>query len=67
MRPFVFIMARSMEVVDDGREFDTIVSPWIQAGPVELVGGRKFSDNNASECIVSEAYLTSLGMNVPED
>jgi len=67
VRPFVFIMARSMEVVDDGREFDTIVSPWIQAGPVELVGGRKFSDNNASECIVSEAYLASLGMDSPED
>jgi len=67
VRPFVFIMARSMEVVNDGREFDTIVSPWIQAGPVELIGGRKFGDDNAAECIVSEAYLTSLGMNNPED
>ena len=67
VRPFVFIMARSMEVMGDGREFDTIVSPWIQAGPVELIGGRKFGDDNATECIVSEAYLTSLGMNDPEN
>ena len=69
VRPFVFILARSLEVVGDGREFNTIVSPWIQAGPVELVGGRNFraGEDNASECIVSEAYLTSLGLQQPED
>jgi hypothetical protein len=69
VRPFVFILTRSLEVVGDGREFDTIVSPWIQAGPVKLLGGRRFrnGEDNASECIVSETYLTSLGMQRPEE
>jgi len=67
VRPFVFILARSLEVVEDGREFDTIVSPWIQAGPVEIIEGQKFSNDNAHECIVSEAYLASLDLKEPAD
>ena len=66
VRPFVLIMTRSLELVGDGREFDTIVSPWIQAGPVALLAGKSFNDDNAKECIVSEAYLVSLGIQQPE-
>ena len=65
VRPFVFILARSLELMKDGREFDTIVSPWVQAGSVELLGGRGFHGDHARECIVSEAYLDSLGLSQP--
>ena len=68
VRAFVFILARSLEVVGDGREWDTIVSPWIQAGPVEIIGGRRFKDDHAAECIVSEAYLSSMdSFDTPSD
>ncbi len=62
VQPMVFILARSLQVRGDPREFDTIVVPWIQAGPELLLKGRGFSSDSAHECIVSEAYLQSLGL-----
>ena len=60
VRPKVFVLARSFQLNGDPREFDAIVVPWIDAGPQVLSKGSVFSDDNATECIVSEAYLESL-------
>ena len=60
VRPKVFVLARSFQLNGDPREFDAIVVPWIDAGPQVLSEGSVFSDDNATECIVSEAYLESL-------
>ena len=67
VQPMVFILARSMQLQEDRREFDTIVVPWVQAGPELLLHGRVFSDETAHECIVSEAYLQSLGLATPQE
>ena len=68
VRPKVFVLARSFQLNGDPREFDAIVVPWIDAGPQVLrkssrrarLEGSVFSNDNATECIVSEAYLESL-------
>ena len=63
----VFVLARSVQLEEDAREFDTIVVPWVDAGPQVLYKGEVFSDGNASEAILSEAYLESFGMTDPEE
>lgn len=64
--PKVFIMARSIQMENDDREFDTIVLPWLEAGPNMLAMGPGFSSDAAAECIVSEAYLESLDIEDPQ-
>ncbi len=67
VQPKVFVLARSVQLDDDAREFDTIVVPWIDAGPQVLATGPGFSAVDAHECIISEAYLESLGLDEHED
>jgi putative ABC transport system permease protein len=61
VQPKVFVLARSVQLDDDTREFDTIVVPWIDAGAQVLSTGPGFSSIDAHECIISEAYLESMG------
>ena len=65
VQPEIWVMPRSMQVIGDEREFDAIVRPWIMAGPDMLAFGKKFSSEEAEECIVSEAYLVALGYTEP--
>jgi ABC-type antimicrobial peptide transport system permease subunit len=67
VQPQVWVMARSMQLEGDPREFDTMVQPWIFAGPDMLAFGRSITDENASECILSEAYLIALGIENPDE
>ena len=67
VQPQVWVMARSMQLEGDPREFDTMVQPWIFAGPDMLAFGRPITDENASECILSEAYLIALGIENPDE
>lgn len=67
VKPKVFIIARSIQMKGDDREFDTIVMPWVEAGPNILAAGPGFSSESAAECIVSEAYMESLGIKDPNE
>ncbi len=66
VQPKVFVLARSVQLDDDAREFDTIVVPWIDAGAQVLSTGPGFSSIDARECIISEAYLESMGFERPD-
>ena len=66
VQPKVFVLARSVQLDDDSREFDTIVVPWIDAGAQVLSTGPGFSSIDARECIISEAYLESMGFASPD-
>jgi len=66
VQPKVFVLARSVQLDDDSREFDTIVVPWIDAGAQVLSTGPGFSSIDARECIISEAYLESMRFDSPD-
>jgi len=67
IKPIVFILPRSVQLEGDKREFETVILPWMQGGSPDIWKGRKFSSENAAECIISEAYLESFGLKSPED